>query len=75
MAYGTKFDSASLWSFNNGSARNVVFFVLILIHHLMLTIGKNNFSVLDDGPLKQKILVLMKALFHQRKRLVLILVK
>ena len=41
----------------------------------MLTIAKNNFLMLGEGPLKPKILVLMKALVQQRKRLILIFVK
>ena len=75
MTYETKFDSAGLWSFNNDPARNIIFFVLILIHHLMLTIAKNDFLMLGEGPLKPKILLLMKALVQQRKRLILIFVK
>ena len=38
--YGKTFDSADSWSFDNDFARNVTFLVLILVHHLILTIPR-----------------------------------
>ena len=41
--WGITFDSAGSWSFISGTARNVIFFVLIVVHHHMLTIAKITF--------------------------------
>ena len=38
--YEITFDSASSWSFDNGTARNVIILVLTIVHHLMLTITR-----------------------------------
>ena len=46
------FDRKSYWSFDNATARNVVFFVLIIAHHLILIIKKSNFLGLGIGPTK-----------------------
>ena len=46
--YGIPFDSAVSWSFDNGTAKNLVIFVLI-VHHLMHHC-KNEFFVLGEGP-------------------------
>ena len=35
--YGIIFDNAGSWSFNNDTARSVIFLVLIIVLHLMLT--------------------------------------
>ena len=38
--YGATFDSAGLWSFDNDTAREVIILMLIIVHHLMLTIAR-----------------------------------
>ena len=45
--YGITFASKSSWSFGD-SAKNVVILVLIIVHHLMLTIARINFLVLVE---------------------------
>ena len=47
--YGITFDSAVLWSFDNDTAKNLVIFVLIIVHHLMHHC-KNEFFVLGEEP-------------------------
>ena len=36
--YGIAFDGKGEWSFGNDSAKNVIIFWLIIVHHLILTI-------------------------------------
>ena len=49
--YGIAFDGAGSWSFGNDFARNVVTFILIIVHHLILIDNrKNKFLVLGEGP-------------------------
>ena len=38
--YGITFDSVGSWIFANDTARNVIIFGVIIVHHLMLTIAK-----------------------------------
>ena len=47
--YGITFDSAVSWSFDNGTAKNLVIFVMIIVHHLMHHC-KNEFFVLGEEP-------------------------
>ena len=68
---GITFDSAGSWSFANEIARNVTIFGFDNSYSSPAGNCKNNFLVLGEGPLLQ----LMKDLVHQRKYLVLILVK
>ena len=39
-SYGEKIDSAVSRSFDNDTARNIIILVLMVVHHLMLTISK-----------------------------------
>ena len=48
--YEIIFDSASSWSFDNDSARNVVIFGVDNSSSSQTDNGKNNFLVLDEGP-------------------------
>ena len=41
--YEITFDCTGSWSFDNGFARNVIIFVLIIVHHLILTIARITF--------------------------------
>ena len=38
--YGITFDSAGSWNFENYTARNVIIFGLIIVHHLILAIAR-----------------------------------
>ena len=71
--YGITFDSAGSWSFDNDTARNVIIFGVdnSLLYHSGN--HKNILLVLSEGPTFS--ITIMEALVHQRKRLVLILVK
>ena len=65
------FDGAGLWSFDNDTARNVMFFVVDNSSSSYAKNYNNNYLVLDESQL----LELMEVLVHQRKSLVLISVK
>ena len=69
--YGKTFNSPGSWSFDNGTARNVIIYSVDNSSSSHADNRKNNFLVLDEGPT----LELMKDLVDQRKSLVLILVK
>ena len=69
--FGITFDRAGSWSFGNDSARNVMIFGVDNSSSSHSDNRKNNFLILGEGP----ILELMEALDHQKKSLVLILVK
>ena len=71
--YGITFDSAGSWSFDNHTARNVIIFGFdnSLLSHS--DNHKNILLVLSQGPTFS--ITIMEALVHQRKSLVLILVK
>ena len=71
--YGITFDSAGSWSFDNHTARNVIIFGVdnSLLSHS--DNHKNILLVLSQGPTFS--ITIMEALVHQRKSLVLILVK
>ena len=69
--YGITVDGAGLWSFNNDAARNIIIFVVDNSSSSHFDNSKNNFLELSKGPT----FGIMEALVHQRKRLVLILVK
>ena len=69
--YKTTFDEKSECSFNNCTARNVVIFVVGYSSSSHADNLNNNFLVLGEGDT----LVLMEALVHQKKLLVLTLVK
>ena len=61
--YGLTFDGASSWNFGNSFARNAVIF------------GVNNSSLSRADNHEKNFSVLMEALVHQRKKLVLTSVK
>ena len=65
-AYGIRFDIAGSWSFDIDSARNIMIFGVYNSLSSHAENSKNNFF---------QLLEFMEALVHQRKRLVLILVK
>ena len=44
-AYGITFDREGWWSFGNGTARNVIILVLVVIHHHILTIAETTFDI------------------------------
>ena len=48
--YGTKFDSASSWSFDNDFARNVIIFDVDNSSSILSDNRKNNFLILGKGP-------------------------
>ena len=84
--FGIALDGAGSWNFGNGYSRNVVIFVLIIVVHLILTDNlKNYFFVLSEGQTsglvilnffsgEPKLPLIMKALVHQKKSLILVLV-
>ena len=43
--YEITFDSASSWSFDSSIAGNVAILVLIIVHHLIVTIIKITFNI------------------------------
>ena len=48
--YGITFDSAGSWSFNNDTARNIIFFGVDNSSSVHIDNCKNNFLVLGEGP-------------------------
>ena len=66
--YGIAFDGKGERSFGNDFARNVIILGLIIVHHLIL-------KMIFQFYLKEILLVLIDALVHQKKKLILILVK
>ena len=68
--YGITFDSAGSWSFGNDFARNVIIFDVDNSSLFHCENRKNNFSILSEDPT-----MVIEALEHQKKRLVLILLK
>ena len=70
-AYGITFDSAGSWSFGNHFAKNVITFGVDNSSTSHSDNRKNNFLILGAGPL----MVLLEASDHQRKNLVLTLLK
>ena len=69
--YGIIFDAKGNWNFDNDSARNVTIFDVDDSSLSHTNNRKNNFLVLGEG----NTLVLMEGLVHQRRSLVLILLK
>ena len=69
--YGITFDSGGSWSFNNDITKNVIIFGVDNSSSSHCGNRKNNFLVLGEV----QFLKLMEDLVHQRKSLVLILVK
>ena len=69
--FGIVFDGKIEWSFDNGTDRNVIIFGVHNSSSSHSDNRKNYFLILGDVQL----LELMEALVHQRKNLVLILVK
>ena len=63
--------SASAWSFDNDFARNVIIFGADIFSSSHVYNHKNNFLILSKGPTCD----FMEALDHQKKSLVLILLK
>ena len=61
--YGKTFDSAGSWSFNNGTARNVIIFMWIIVYHFILKIT----SIIFYCYAIVQLLKLTKALIHQKK--------
>ena len=70
-AFGIVFDGKIEWNFDNGTDRNVIIFGVHNSSSSHSDNRKNYFLILGDVQL----LELMEALVHQRKNLVLILVK
>ena len=66
--YGIAFDGKGECSFGNDFARNVIILGLIIVHHLIP-------KMIFQFYLKEILLVLIDALVHQKKKLILILVK
>ena len=69
--YGIAFDGNGEWSFDNDYARNNIIFGVDNSSSCHADNLKNNFSILGGGDT----LVLMEALVHQKKGLVLTLAK
>ena len=64
--YGITFDSAGFWSFDNGTAGNVVIIVVDNSSSSHTGNRKNNFLILG---VKVQLLLLKEALIHQRKNI------
>ena len=69
--YGIAFDKEGRWIFGNCYAENVIIFGVNNSSSSHANNRKNNLLVLDEADT----LVLMKTLVHQRKRLILTLLK
>ena len=69
--YGIAFDGKVWWSFGNGTARNVIIFGVDNSLSSYADNRKNNFLILGLGPT----FGIVKALVHQRKKIVLDLLK
>ena len=69
--YGITFESAGSCSFDNDTDRNFIFLVLIIVHHLMLTITR----IILKWQEKVQLLEIMQDLVHQKKSLLLTLIK
>ena len=69
--YEITFDSAGCWSFDNNITRNVIIFCVNNSSLSHSNNCKDHFSILGEGLVS----ISMEALVHEKKRLVLILLK